>query len=112
MNVGFSRRARRDLEEIFDYIASDNPEAARRVCRAILDTIKLVSTPAPYWHQECPLTRAQKQIGVPLSVSGALSPSREGNLCRPHTPYRTPGVARRTMTFALDRRAVTPEQGR
>ena len=44
MNVGFSRRARRDLEEIFDYIASDNPEAARRVCRAILDTIKLVST--------------------------------------------------------------------
>jgi toxin ParE1/3/4 len=47
MNVGFSRRAQRDLEEIFDYIASENPEAARRVHRAILDTINLVAT-RPY----------------------------------------------------------------
>jgi hypothetical protein len=28
MIVAYSRRAQRDLEEIFDFIASDNPEAA------------------------------------------------------------------------------------
>jgi plasmid stabilization system protein ParE len=44
MKVGFSRRAKRDLEEIFDYIAADNPEAAKRVRRAILDTVELIAT--------------------------------------------------------------------
>ena len=44
MNVGFSRRAQRDLEEIFDYIARENLEAAQRVRRAILDTIELAAT--------------------------------------------------------------------
>jgi plasmid stabilization system protein ParE len=44
MRIGFARRARRDLEEIFDYIATDNPKAAQRVLRAILDAINLVAT--------------------------------------------------------------------
>jgi len=33
-----SRRAERDLEEIRDYIAAENPEAAERVWQAFLDT--------------------------------------------------------------------------
>jgi toxin ParE1/3/4 len=33
-----SRRAERDLEEIRDYIATENPEAAKRVWQAFLDT--------------------------------------------------------------------------
>jgi toxin ParE1/3/4 len=47
MNVGFSRRALRDLEEIFDYIAIDNPQAAQRVRKAILEAISLVAS-RPY----------------------------------------------------------------
>jgi len=47
MKVGFSRRAKRDLEEIFDYIATDNPAAAQRVRRAILDTVEVIAT-RPY----------------------------------------------------------------
>ena len=47
MKVGFARRAQRDLEEIFDYIAVDNPQAAQRVRRAILDAIALVAA-RPY----------------------------------------------------------------
>jgi toxin ParE1/3/4 len=38
-----SRRAERDLEEIRDYIATDNPEAAERVWQAFLDTADLLA---------------------------------------------------------------------
>jgi plasmid stabilization system protein ParE len=34
----FSPKAARDLDEISDYIAADNPEAAQRVRRLILNT--------------------------------------------------------------------------
>ena len=38
-----SRRAERDLEEIRDYIATENPEAAERVWQAFLDTADLLA---------------------------------------------------------------------
>jgi toxin ParE1/3/4 len=34
----FSPRAARDLEEISNYVAADNPDAAECVCQTILDT--------------------------------------------------------------------------
>jgi plasmid stabilization system protein ParE len=39
----FSPRAARDLEEISGYIATDNPEAAERVRRIILNTADLLA---------------------------------------------------------------------
>lgn len=47
MTVSFARRALRDLEEIFDYVAADSPEAAERVRRAILDAISIIAA-RPY----------------------------------------------------------------
>lgn len=47
MSVRFAPRARRDLEEIFAYIASENPEAAVRVRQAIFRTIRFVGA-RPY----------------------------------------------------------------
>jgi len=43
MRVRYTPRSRGDLEEIVAYIASDNPLAAQRVRRAILDAIELVA---------------------------------------------------------------------
>lgn len=43
MNVRFSRRALRDLEEIADYIAADSPPAGARVRRAIVRIVDLIS---------------------------------------------------------------------
>jgi plasmid stabilization system protein ParE len=39
----FTSRARKDLFEIWNYIAQDNPEAANRVGRAIILACELVS---------------------------------------------------------------------
>lgn len=39
MNVRMSVRARRDLEDIYDYIAADNPDAAFRVVDHILKAV-------------------------------------------------------------------------
>lgn len=39
----FTPRARRDLFEIWDYIAEDNPEAANRVAQAIVLACDLLS---------------------------------------------------------------------
>jgi plasmid stabilization system protein ParE len=47
MKLRYTARARADLEEIFQYIVSDNPYAAQRVYRAILDTIELIAA-APH----------------------------------------------------------------
>jgi toxin ParE1/3/4 len=44
MRVRHTPRARADLEEIVQYITSDNPHAAERVRRAIFDAIELVAT--------------------------------------------------------------------
>lgn len=41
-----SRRAQRDLQEIRDYIAIENPEAAERVWHAFLDTADLLASNA------------------------------------------------------------------
>jgi toxin ParE1/3/4 len=38
-----SRRAQRDLEEIRDHIATEDPEAAERVWQAFLDTADLLA---------------------------------------------------------------------
>lgn len=38
-----SRRAQRDLEEIREYIATENPEAAEHVWQAFLDTADLLA---------------------------------------------------------------------
>ena len=45
--VRYTRRARDDLQEIFDYIATDNPGAARRARQAIFDAAQLVAS-RPY----------------------------------------------------------------
>ncbi len=47
MRVRYTSRARSDLDEIYSYIAKDNPQAARRVEDAILATIKFVAA-RPY----------------------------------------------------------------
>jgi len=44
MKVRYTRRALRNLREIVSFIATDNPDAADRVRRTILNTIDLVST--------------------------------------------------------------------
>ena len=45
--VRYTQRARDDLEDIFDYIAKDNPDAARRVRQAVFDAIQIVAS-RPY----------------------------------------------------------------
>jgi plasmid stabilization system protein ParE len=47
MTVRYTARARADLQDIFDYIAIDSPDAARRVRQAIFDAIQLVAA-RPY----------------------------------------------------------------
>jgi toxin ParE1/3/4 len=47
MKVRYTSRARDDLDEIFSYIANENPQAAQRVQAAILTTIKFVAA-RPY----------------------------------------------------------------
>ena len=42
MKVRYTPRARRDIDAILAYIAADDPEAAQRVGRAILKTIKMI----------------------------------------------------------------------
>ena len=44
MKIRYTRRARRDLESIFEYIAKQNPDAALRVRAAIRHAIELVAT--------------------------------------------------------------------
>ena len=43
MRARFSPRAARDLDEISGYIAADNPEAAERIRRIILNTGDLIA---------------------------------------------------------------------
>jgi toxin ParE1/3/4 len=43
ISARISRRAERDLEQIRDYIATDDPEAAERVRQAFLDTADLLA---------------------------------------------------------------------
>jgi toxin ParE1/3/4 len=43
ISARFSPRAARDLDEISGYIAADNPEAAERVRRVILNTADLLA---------------------------------------------------------------------
>jgi toxin ParE1/3/4 len=43
MKPRYARRAQADLDEIVQYIASDNPFAAERVRHAILDTVELIA---------------------------------------------------------------------
>jgi toxin ParE1/3/4 len=47
MKVRYASRARNDIEEIYSYIAKENPQAAKRVKSAILATIKFVAS-RPY----------------------------------------------------------------
>ena len=47
MKVRYTSRARHDIDEIFSYIAKQNPQAAQRVQAAILATISLVAV-RPY----------------------------------------------------------------
>jgi toxin ParE1/3/4 len=82
MNVGFSKRARRDLEEIFDFIAGDNPAAARRVRRAILDTIELAAS-RPY-----------------LGIKNARSPDLRSRLVTDY-PYRVHYLIRERDIFVV-----------
>ena len=43
MKVRYTRTALRELSEIFDYIARDNPAAAEKVGRAIASAIRMVA---------------------------------------------------------------------
>ena len=43
MKIVWSRRAIRHLERVRDYIAADNPHAAARVARQILDSVDLLA---------------------------------------------------------------------
>ena len=47
MKVRYATRARNDIEEIYSYIARENPLAVKRVKAAILATVKLVAS-RPY----------------------------------------------------------------
>ncbi len=47
MKIRYAARARGDIQEIYAYIAKENPQAAKRVKTAILATIKLVAS-RPY----------------------------------------------------------------
>ena len=47
MRVRYTPRARSDIDEIFAYIAKENPEAAQRVRRSIFAAIELVAA-RPY----------------------------------------------------------------
>ena len=47
MKVRYAVRARNDIEEIYSYIAKEDPRAAKRVKVAILATVKLVAS-RPY----------------------------------------------------------------
>lgn len=41
--IQFTRRAQRDLVEIWEYIARDNPDAADRVIGAMRDAVRLLA---------------------------------------------------------------------
>lgn len=47
MKIRYAARARNDIEEIYSYIAKENPQAAKRVRAAIVATINLVAS-RPY----------------------------------------------------------------
>jgi toxin ParE1/3/4 len=56
MKLRFRRSAISDIEKIFAHIATDNPDAARRVCARIEEVAQLIAT-LPYMGQ---LTRNKK----------------------------------------------------
>jgi toxin ParE1/3/4 len=69
MRVRYTPRARRDIDAILAHIAADDPEAAQRVGRTILKTIKMVGA-RPY-----------------LGIMGTRDPTTRSRLTYPY-PYR------------------------
>jgi len=63
VRLRFTRRARRHLDAIAEYIAERNPEAARRVGARIRETIDLLAA-FPHMGHEGALT-GTREMGVP-----------------------------------------------
>ena len=47
MKIRYATRARNDIEEVYSYLAKENPAAAKRVKAAILATVQLAAS-RPY----------------------------------------------------------------
>jgi toxin ParE1/3/4 len=69
MRLVFAESAASDLEDIIDYIASDNPSAAERVYRAIQDAAgKLSEFPEIGRPGRLPQTRELSVAGLPYII--------------------------------------------
>ena len=52
LEIRLTKRAEEDLNEIFAYIAQDNPEAAERFAQKLLKRTEVLRTfPACYWQR-------------------------------------------------------------
>lgn len=69
MQVAFTAAARRDLDAIIDYIALDNPAAAKKVFRAIVATTRRLADFPEMGHPgRLPDTREIAVVGLPYLI--------------------------------------------
>ena len=77
MKIRWSRPAQSDLDSIFDYIAEDNPAAAERVARSILQSVeRLQEHPGIGRPGRVPGTRELVIAGLPYIVVYRLAADR------------------------------------
>lgn len=100
MKVRYTSRARHDIDEIFSYIAKQNPQAAQRVQAAILATISLVAVTALYRNQKRASARFEESLSVAISLPRALSASRSGAMGAAHSPCGAETLDRRALRRA------------
>ena len=78
MTLRFTRRARRHLDGIAEYIAERNPEAARRVGARIREVIELVDTMPRIGHEGALAgTREMVAPGLPYVIVCRVEPDGE-----------------------------------
>jgi toxin ParE1/3/4 len=79
MKLRFTRRARRHLEKIAEYISQRNPDASRRVGERIRETIELIATFPDIGHEGALAgTREFVVPGLPYIVVHRVEGGAEG----------------------------------
>ncbi|MBI4989964.1 MAG: type II toxin-antitoxin system RelE/ParE family toxin [Rhodocyclales bacterium] len=89
MRVRWTRPALADIAEIHDYIAADNPAAAKKVIRRIAQTDFCGGSPSP---RPSP-ARGEGENLAPLSPCGRGA-GGEGEIVNPHSYRKSPASAR------------------
>jgi toxin ParE1/3/4 len=106
LRLRFTRRARRHLDAIAEYIAERNPDAARRVGARIRETIDLLSA-FPHIGHEGALagTREMSVPGLPYIIVHRIEAGEEDTLIILGVTARSFGLGRsrdKTQLFDID----------